>query len=294
VAVKRLSKFSKQGHEEFKNELTLTAKLQHVNLVRLLGFCTEREEKLLIYEYMPNKSLDFYLYDPVRRGLLDWEQWVHIIGGITQGLLYLQEYSRFTIVHRDLKASNILLDNEMKSKISDFGIARSFKKDQHEANTSRIIGTYGCVPPEYVKRGLYSTKYDIYSFGVLLLQIISGKKNLSMYGPHRNLNLLEHAYEEWKNGTGMSFMDPLLDDSSSPCKLTRCMQVALLCVQEKWEERPSMLEVYSLLNSEMGVVPTPKRPAFSLKKDEDEFDNSIMEEGICSINMATVSQLSPR
>ncbi|KAM0031177.1 putative protein kinase RLK-Pelle-DSLV family [Helianthus debilis subsp. tardiflorus] len=171
IAVKRLSHSSKQGIEEFKNEVTFATKLQHVNLVKLLGFCTEREEKMLIYEYMPNKSLDFYLF----------------------GLLYLQEYSRLTIVHRDLKASNILLDADMKPKISDFGIAKSFQNNENIASTDRIVGTYGCVPPEYVKEGVYSRKYDVYSFGVLLLQILSGKKNYNVYGPHQNLNLLEYV-----------------------------------------------------------------------------------------------------
>ncbi|KAJ0752142.1 putative protein kinase RLK-Pelle-DLSV family [Helianthus annuus] len=193
IAVKRLSHSSKQGMEEFKNEVTFATKLQHVNLIKLLGFCTEREEKMLIYEYMPNKSLDFYIFDPQRRLMLNWEKWVEIIEGIIQGLLYLQEYSRLTIVHRDLKAGNILLDANMKPKISDFGIAKSFESNEIEASTDRIVGTYGCVPPEYIKQGLYSRKYDVYSFGVLLLQIISGKKNYSVYGPHQNLNLLEYV-----------------------------------------------------------------------------------------------------
>ncbi|KAF7154467.1 hypothetical protein RHSIM_Rhsim01G0039400 [Rhododendron simsii] len=152
----------------------------------------------------------------------------------------------------------------------------------------------GYVPPEYVKRGIYSTKYDVYSFGVLLLQIISGKKNTCLYGPDNNLNLLECAYELWKDGKSMEFMDPLMDDTNSACKLMRCMQVALLCVQEKWEDRPSMLEVYSMLKNETEDVPTPKRHAFSTRNDMDEENNLKSKEEICSVNFATMSQVMPR
>ncbi|XP_059290107.1 G-type lectin S-receptor-like serine/threonine-protein kinase At1g67520 [Lycium ferocissimum] len=141
IAVKRLSETSSQGLEQFENEVILTAKLQHINLVKVVGFCVEREEKMLIYEYMPSKSLDYYIYNQDRRLLLDWEKRVQIIEGIIQGLLYLQEYSRLTIIHRNLKASNILLDLHLKSKISDFGMARVFKKDEVEANTRHIVGT---------------------------------------------------------------------------------------------------------------------------------------------------------
>nr|GEU86008.1 putative cysteine-rich receptor-like protein kinase 35 [Tanacetum cinerariifolium] len=293
IAVKRLSHSSKQGLEEFKNEVTFAAKLQHVNLVKLLGFCTEKEEKMLIYEYMPNKSLDFYIFDPRRRSMLNWEKWVEIIEGIIQGLLYLQEYSRLTIVHRDLKASNILLDAHMKPRISDFGIAKSFQDNETEASTDHIVGTFGCVPPEYIKEGTYSRKYDVYSFGVLLLQIISGKKNYHVYGPYQNLSLLDYAYVLWKEGSAMEFIDPSLDDTSSTYKLIRCMHVGLLCVEEKWMHRPSMLEVSAMLRNELADVPIPKRPAFSTNKDEDEKKGTEMEE-VCSVNIQTISQLLPR
>ncbi|XP_044463627.1 putative cysteine-rich receptor-like protein kinase 16 [Mangifera indica] len=269
IALKKLSKTSTQGFEEFENEVTLTAKLQHVNLLQVLGFCLDTKEQIIIYPYMQNKSLDTYIFDPVRRLILDWKKRVDIIEGVTQGLLYLQEYSRLTIIHRDLKVSNVLLDEDMKPKISDFGLAKMFAKDDFdEANTSRIVGTIGYVPPEYINKGTYSTKLDVYSFGILLLQIISGKKISLLYGLNENLSLPNYAYELWSNGKGMEFIDESLDDTNLSCKTIRCLQIALLCVQEDPDDRPSMLEVFVMLKSENKNIMIPKRPAFSKANEQ--------------------------
>ncbi|THG17279.1 hypothetical protein TEA_010483 [Camellia sinensis var. sinensis] len=244
--------------------------------------------------------------DQIGSTLLDWPKRFHIINGIARGLLYLHQDSRLRIIHRDLKASNILLDIAMNQKISDFGIARSFRGNETKANTNRVVGTYGYISPEYATNGLFSIKSDVFSFGVLVLEIVSGKKNKGFYHSGHRLILLGHVsvlrleakillLNQWsplpkfslslapkhtqsldhmrilwhslyKEGRSLQLIDDVVWESCYLTEVLRSIHVGLLCVQESPEDRPSMSSVVVMLSSE-GALPQAKQPGFFTERN---------------------------
>ncbi|CAA7029760.1 unnamed protein product [Microthlaspi erraticum] len=256
IAVKRLSGKSKQGLEEFKNEILLIAKLQHRNLVRLL--------------------------DESKRGILDWRKRWEIIGGNPRGLggnprglLCLHRDSRLKIIHRDLKASNILLDTEMNPKISDFGMARIFNYRQDQANTIRVVGIYGYMAPEYAMEGIFSEKSDVYSFGVLLLEIVSG-------------SLIGYAWNLWSQGKMKELIDPTVKDDGDVNEAMRCIHVGMLCTQDSVYYRPNMGSVLLMLESRTGHLQRPRQPTFhSLLSSVEILDGQV----IASVNDVTLTTI---
>ncbi|GJN11496.1 hypothetical protein PR202_ga29694 [Eleusine coracana subsp. coracana] len=270
---------------------TLPAFLGHIGGRVLWVNCTYRFETASFYNgppivrlVTPSPSSEAPFHDmpatkgrdPLRVPLLDWKKRLHIIEGIVQGLLYLHKHSRVRIIHRDLKASNILLDKGLNPKISDFGMARIFNNNITEANTNRVVGTYGYMAPEYASEGIFSLRSDVFSFGVLLLEIVSGKRNTDYHHFGDFVNLIGYAWQLRSEGRAVELIDLALGDCGDTACIMRCIKVALLCVQENAMDRPTMTEVAVMLGSHGTALKDPRQPPhFHLRFN----DNSDGEDG---------------
>ncbi|KAK7324506.1 hypothetical protein VNO77_28108 [Canavalia gladiata] len=260
IAVKQLSSKSKQGNREFINEVGMISALQHPNLVKLYGCCAKGDQLLLVYEYMENNSLGHALFGSKECSLrLNWQTRQRICLGIARGLTFLHEESRLKIIHRDIKATNVLLDKDLNPKISDFGLAKLDEEDSTHIST-RIAGTYGYMAPEYAMHGHLTEKADVYSFGILALEIVSGKSNTIHRSKDEALILLNWAHLLKEKGNLMELVDPKLGSDFIEEEVMVMIKIALLCTQVTSTLRPSMSFVLSMLEGRTKVpefVSTP-------------------------------------
>ncbi|KAI7745714.1 hypothetical protein M8C21_022191, partial [Ambrosia artemisiifolia] len=257
IAVKQLSVASHQGKTQFITEIATISAVQHRNLVKLYGCCIEREKRLLVYEYLENNSLDQALFGDNRLSL-NWATRFEICLGIARGLAYLHEESRIRIIHRDVKASNVLLDSELNPKISDFGLAKLYDDKKTHLST-RVAGTFGYLAPEYAMRGHLTEKADVFGFGVVALEIVSGRPNSGPTLEDEKMYLLEWAWNLHEANNEVELVDEQLSEFDEN-EVKRVTKIALLCTQTSPTQRPSMSRVVAMLSGDMetrGVITRP-------------------------------------
>ncbi|XP_042407214.1 cold-responsive protein kinase 1-like [Zingiber officinale] len=265
IAVKVLSSESKQGAREFLTEITAISGIIHDNLVKLYGCCVEGSHRILVYNYLENNSLAKFLLASNRNNIyFNWRSTVKICVGVARGLAFLHEEVQPHIVHRDIKASNILLDKDLTPKIADFGLAKLLPANITHVST-RVAGTIGYLAPEYAIRGQVTRKADIYSYGILLLEIVSGRCNTNARLPYQDQNLLERTpgitngllvLQTWalyESGKLLDIIDTSLTDELDAEEACKFLKVGLLCAQEDMKLRPSMSTVVSMLTGKMDV-----------------------------------------
>ncbi|KAK6264953.1 hypothetical protein SCA6_020387 [Theobroma cacao] len=249
VAVKQLDRNGMQGSREFFSEVLMLSLVHHPNLVNLIGYCADGDQKILVYEYLPNGSLEKHLLDlPPGKEPLDWNTRMKIAEGAAKGLEYLHDFAEPPIIYRDFKASNILLDADFNPKLSDFGLAKLGPTGGRDHVSTRVMGTYGYCAPEYAMTGQLTTKSDVYSFGVVFLELISGRRAIDIERPSEEQNLVAWAEPLFKDRQKFTLMaDPLLGGNYTVKGLYQALAVAAMCLQEEADTRPLIGDVVTAL-----------------------------------------------
>ncbi|CAL0328245.1 unnamed protein product [Lupinus luteus] len=281
VAVKRISHESKQGLREFVSEIASIGRLRHRNLVQLLGWCRRRGDLLLVYDFMANGSLDNYLFDEPKI-LLSWEQRFKIIKDVASALLYLHEGYEQVVIHRDVKASNVLLDFELNGRLGDFGLARLY---EHGANpsTTRVVGTLGYLAPELPRTGRATTGSDVFAFGALLLEVACGRRPIEPKALAEELVLVDLIWERYKEGRIVDVVDPKLHGNFDENEVLVVIKLGMICSNDDPNVRPSMRQVMRYLDGEVELPHEFRKPGdVTHHEGFDEFLHSLASSSFMS------------
>ncbi|XP_052174545.1 L-type lectin-domain containing receptor kinase IV.1-like isoform X1 [Diospyros lotus] len=251
IAVKRISHESQQGMREFVAEIVSIGRLRHRNLVPLLGYCRRKGELLLVYDYMPNGSLDKFLYDQPKF-TLNWQQRFEVIKGVASGLFYLHEEWEQVVIHRDVKSSNVLLDGELNGRLSDFGLARLHDHGTGP-QTTNVVGTIGYIAPEHARTGKASTSTDVYAFGAFLLEVASGRRPIEASSMGGHTVLIDWVFSLWSEGEILRAVDANLGGEYVVEQAELVLKLGLLCSHGEPATRPTMRQVVQYLEGDVGL-----------------------------------------
>ncbi|WCJ28335.1 Concanavalin A-like lectin protein kinase family protein [Euphorbia peplus] len=277
IAVKKVNHETKQGMKVFVAEIVSIGRLRHRNIVSLLGYCRRKGELLLVYEYMPNGSLDKYLYDQPNV-TLNWSQRFRVIKGVASGLVYLHEEWEQVVIHRDVKASNVLLDSELNGRLGDFGLARLYDHGT-DPQTTHIVGTLGYLAPEHTRSGKATTKTDVFAFGAFLLEVASGRRPIENRAAAEDVILVDWVFSRWAKGEIIEAKDPNLGSDYDVEEVELVLKLGLLCSHSEPQSRPSMRQVVQFLER---VFPLPELTSVGLSvggltfANRDGFDDFPM------------------
>ncbi|KAE7996748.1 hypothetical protein FH972_001441 [Carpinus fangiana] len=252
VAVKRIPQDSKRGLQAFISEVATIGRLRHRNLVQLLGWCRREADLLLVYEFMPNGSLDKHLFDEPK-SILSWEQRFKIIKGVASGLLYLHEEWEKAVVHRDIKAGNVLLDSEFNARLSDFGLAKLYEHGSNPS-TTRVMGTLGYMAPELTRTSKPTTGSDVYAFGALMLEVVCGRRPINPTASSEELMLVGWVWEKWAVGAVLDVVDPRMEGKFDEDEAALVLKLGLICSNDDAEARPTMRLVVRYLERELALL----------------------------------------